>query len=204
MEVTKSTDTSWCPDPFAFRNWRGVLEFSHHAWCGLCCHPRCSMCNRFSTTTNLFISFTYIALKPSTMSEGAGSSSKLGKRARDGESTSPAPENVNNNGSEVPEMPPADMEDSSDDEIGPMPGGDIVISNGRKKKRTGEHVLLLHRPQTIELMTPSSSAWKALLGITSWYRPLLQVFYASGTPELYYNDQVRNHRSTCIISIWQN
>ncbi|OXG32303.1 peptidylprolyl isomerase domain and WD repeat-containing protein 1 [Cryptococcus neoformans Ze90-1] len=70
------------------------------------------------------------------MSEGADSSSKLGKRARDGESTSPAPENVNNNGSEVPEMPPADMEDSSDDEIGPMPGGDIVISNGRKKKRT--------------------------------------------------------------------
>lgn len=92
------------------------------------------------------------------MSEGAGSSSNLGKRARDGENTSPTPENVNNNGLEVPEMPPADMEDSSDDEIGPMPGGDIVISKGRKKKRTGELLLLLHRPQTIELMIFSSSA----------------------------------------------
>lgn len=92
------------------------------------------------------------------MSEAAGSSSKLGKRARDGDSTSPVPENVNNGGSEVPEMPAADVEDSSDDEIGPMPGGDVVISNGRKKKRTGEHVLLLHRLQTIELMTPSSPA----------------------------------------------
>ena len=43
---------------------------------------------------------------------------------------------------DLPEMPPADMDDSSDDEIGPMPvpGGEVKVSNGRKKRRAGETV----------------------------------------------------------------
>ncbi|WWC61250.1 uncharacterized protein I303_103831 [Kwoniella dejecticola CBS 10117] len=62
--------------------------------------------------------------------------STLGKRARNG---SAEPETVETKADEVdvPEMPGADVDDSSDEEIGPMPGGggDVVISNGRKKKR---------------------------------------------------------------------
>jgi peptidylprolyl isomerase domain and WD repeat-containing protein 1 len=40
----------------------------------------------------------------------------------------------------VPRVPPAEIDDSSDEEIGPMPGAEDVASgsatqNGRKKKR---------------------------------------------------------------------
>ncbi len=40
----------------------------------------------------------------------------------------------------VPDMPPADVEDSSDEKIGPMPvpdpeGSAVKVSNGRRKKR---------------------------------------------------------------------
>ncbi len=57
----------------------------------------------------------------------------LGKRQRE-------EENGSSSGG-VPDMPPADVDDSSDEEIGPMPGPAtdevIVHTNGRKKKRAG-------------------------------------------------------------------
>ena len=56
----------------------------------------------------------------------------LGKRPHD---------DVDGDG-EVPAMPPADMEDSSDEEIGPMPVPEgtegVIMTKGRKKKRAGE------------------------------------------------------------------
>ncbi|OCF35389.1 peptidylprolyl isomerase domain and WD-repeat protein 1 [Kwoniella heveanensis BCC8398] len=94
------------------------------------------------------------------MSEDAGPSS-LGKRARE---TSPASDvngksNGDTNGGfkeeDVPEMPPADMDDSSDEEIGPMPGGgtgaEVVVSSSRKKKRAvlpHERLYLASLPDT--------------------------------------------------------
>lgn len=41
------------------------------------------------------------------------------------------------------EMPPADIDDSSDEEIGPMPvpgadGTEVKVTNGRRKKRAGK------------------------------------------------------------------
>ncbi|WVO12787.1 hypothetical protein L204_100395 [Cryptococcus depauperatus] len=65
------------------------------------------------------------------MSEEAGPSSTLGKRIRNGSTASPASENI----PKVPDMPPADIADSSDEEFGPMPGADVALSNERKKKR---------------------------------------------------------------------
>lgn len=63
----------------------------------------------------------------------------LGKRARDEVSETG---DQSTSAGAVPEMPPADMDDSSDEEIGPMPTGPsdtgVVMSNGRKKKRAGE------------------------------------------------------------------
>jgi peptidylprolyl isomerase domain and WD repeat-containing protein 1 len=58
------------------------------------------------------------------MSDQENGTTALGKRGRDEE------------GVAVPDMPSADMDDSSDDEIGPMPtAGDGAVQNGRKKKR---------------------------------------------------------------------
>lgn len=52
----------------------------------------------------------------------------------------------------VPDMPPADLEDSDDEEIGPMPDAPSVeISKGRKKKRAvlpHERVFLDNMPDT--------------------------------------------------------
>ena len=55
-----------------------------------------------------------------------------------------------------PEMPPADMNDSSEEEIGPMPvpggdGAEVKIINGRRKKRAvlpHERIYLNHLPDT--------------------------------------------------------
>ena len=59
----------------------------------------------------------------------------LGKRQRED-----APEDQQD---EAPVMPPADVDDSSDDEIGPMPtmddGGDMK-SQAKKKKRSGGYL----------------------------------------------------------------
>ena len=58
----------------------------------------------------------------------------LGKRPREAS-------NGADDGEEVgPPMPGADVDDSSDDEIGPMPGASSSETNGkkRKKKRAGE------------------------------------------------------------------
>lgn len=68
------------------------------------------------------------------MAESAATQN-LGKRARDG-SEEPAVEVT------VPDMPAADVDDSSDEEIGPMPTApgeeaSVVVTNGRKKKRAG-------------------------------------------------------------------
>jgi hypothetical protein len=46
-------------------------------------------------------------------------------------------------GDSVLEMPPADIDDSSDEEIGPMPvpgadGTEVKVTNGRRKKRAGK------------------------------------------------------------------
>jgi hypothetical protein len=69
----------------------------------------------------------------------------LGKRPREDESGSGGTDGGDGDG--VPEMPPPDMEDSSDEEIGPMPTapGEEEGSNGatngqkrKKKKRAGE------------------------------------------------------------------
>ena len=69
--------------------------------------------------------------------------SKLGKRTRTngGGDRGGGPDGGGDN---VPETPPADVEDSDDgEEVGPMPGtaegGDVavVMINGRKKKRAG-------------------------------------------------------------------
>jgi peptidylprolyl isomerase domain and WD repeat-containing protein 1 len=74
------------------------------------------------------------------MSEADSAATALGKRPREDESGG-------TDGDGVPEMPPPDMEDSSDEEIGPMPSapGEEEGSNGatngqkrKKKKRAGE------------------------------------------------------------------
>ena len=41
-----------------------------------------------------------------------------------------------------PEMPPADLDDSSDEEIGPMPvpGVEVKALNGRRKRRAGQTI----------------------------------------------------------------
>jgi hypothetical protein len=60
------------------------------------------------------------------MSDEDNSLKALGKRSRD-----------ESDAADIPEMPPADMDDSSDDEIGPMPtpGGDGDAGNGKKRKK---------------------------------------------------------------------
>lgn len=58
--------------------------------------------------------------------------------------------NVEGDG-DVPEMPPADMDDSDDEEIGPMPDAPVEVSQGRKKKRAilpHERVFLDNMPDT--------------------------------------------------------
>jgi peptidylprolyl isomerase domain and WD repeat-containing protein 1 len=83
------------------------------------------------------------------------------KRTRDdanGEKTSiSAGTGSNGNGGrlasdDVPEMPPADMDDSDDEEIGPMPDvPSVEMSKGRKKKRAvlpHERVFLDNMPDT--------------------------------------------------------
>lgn len=72
------------------------------------------------------------------MSENEEGPSTLGKRSRE--------EEAENGVTDIPEMPSADMDDSSDEEIGPMPVPEseaiASASNGRKKKkRAGEWVL---------------------------------------------------------------
>lgn len=74
------------------------------------------------------------------MSEIEDSGSTLGKR--------PRVDDNENGTTEVPVMPAADMDDSSDDEIGPMPvpasEAAAATSNGRKKKkRAGTSFLVL-------------------------------------------------------------
>lgn len=77
------------------------------------------------------------------------------KRSRDDAETGTS----NGNGSrqvvdDVPEMPPAELDDSDDDEIGPMPDTDapsVEVSKGRKKKRAvlpHERVFLDNMPDT--------------------------------------------------------
>jgi peptidylprolyl isomerase domain and WD repeat-containing protein 1 len=76
------------------------------------------------------------------MSDTDAVPSALGKRTRKDEGKT-SNNGVGNGGGEVPEMPPADMDDSSDEEIGPMPTGpgegegEAAMGNGRKKKRRG-------------------------------------------------------------------
>jgi hypothetical protein len=79
------------------------------------------------------------------MSEADSAATALGKRPREDESGSGGTDGGDGDG--VPEMPPPDMEDSSDEEIGPMPTapGEEEGSNGatngqkrKKKKRAGE------------------------------------------------------------------
>ena len=67
------------------------------------------------------------------MSEQTENGNALGKRPREDEEA----EEEEGDG---PQMPPADADDSSDDEIGPMPvpaSGEsgALVTNGRKKKR---------------------------------------------------------------------
>ncbi|ORX39736.1 peptidyl-prolyl cis-trans isomerase [Kockovaella imperatae] len=87
----------------------------------------------------------------------ASDTSKLGKRAREGSHGADSPEDGQEAGPAVPEMPGADVEDSSDEEIGPMPsaGGDGVneSSNGKRKKKKRavlphERLYLDHLPDT--------------------------------------------------------
>lgn len=77
------------------------------------------------------------------------------KRTRDDADEVPAAAGSNGTGpgGDVPEMPPAEMDDSDDDdEIGPMPDAPSVeISKGRKKKRAvlpHEKVFLDNMPDT--------------------------------------------------------
>jgi peptidylprolyl isomerase domain and WD repeat-containing protein 1 len=88
------------------------------------------------------------------MSEPESSAVAGSKRPRD-EEVQVSNGNGNGNGAVsgdgVPEMPPADMDDS-DDEIGPMPDAPSVeVSKGRKKKRavlSHERVYLENIPDT--------------------------------------------------------
>lgn len=74
------------------------------------------------------------------MSENEAASSALGKRARD------SGEEADGSGrpAEVPDMPAGDVDDSSDEEIGPMPvaeEADGAAENGKgrkKRKRAGK------------------------------------------------------------------
>lgn len=88
-----------------------------------------------------------LPITPPIMSDPETPSTSLGKRLRHGSrSASPT----------IPEMPPADVEDSSDEEIGPMPipsSSDNAPTNGhgRKKKRATlphERLYLDHLPDT--------------------------------------------------------
>lgn len=68
------------------------------------------------------------------MSDGEGSSSAPAKRPREDDDDG------------VPDMPPADVEDSSDEEIGPMPvpgddGAPVKVKNSRRKKGAGSSSL---------------------------------------------------------------
>jgi peptidylprolyl isomerase domain and WD repeat-containing protein 1 len=90
------------------------------------------------------------------MSESESSAVAGSKRPRDDEEEVQVSNgNGNRNGAVsgdgVPEMPPADMDDS-DDEIGPMPDAPSVeVSKGRKKKRavlSHERVYLENIPDT--------------------------------------------------------
>jgi peptidylprolyl isomerase domain and WD repeat-containing protein 1 len=122
----------------------------------------------------------------------------LGKRARD-----EAPKNGDQSTSAgaVPEMPPADMDDSSDEEIGPMPTGPsdtgVVMSNGRKKKRAGEckgiwygnlpiHVAASFGSQYSPklTMTRSAAPREVVLGASAGYGSILQEFHAQGYDQL--------------------
>jgi peptidylprolyl isomerase domain and WD repeat-containing protein 1 len=63
------------------------------------------------------------------MSDTEQAATTLGKRTREEDA---------NESADVPEMPSADMDDSSDDEIGPMPvpeAAGTAQSNGRRKKK---------------------------------------------------------------------
>ncbi len=76
----------------------------------------------------------------SIMSHNDAASSALGKRARD------SADDVEGNGvaPDVPDMPAGDLDDSSDEEIGPMPvaeEADGAVENGKgrkKRKRAGK------------------------------------------------------------------
>lgn len=74
------------------------------------------------------------------------------KRTRDDVEENGASNGNGANAADVPDMPPADIEDSDDEEIGPMPDAPSVeVSKGRKKKRAvlpHERVYLDNMPDT--------------------------------------------------------
>ncbi|ORY22764.1 peptidyl-prolyl cis-trans isomerase [Naematelia encephala] len=80
------------------------------------------------------------------MSDTVDPSPSLGKRLR---STSPSNGVIDNS---LPAMPSAEVDDSSDEEIGPMPTADITNGNGRSSKKAKKRLTLPHEKVYLENM----------------------------------------------------
>lgn len=111
------------------------------------------------------------------MSDGEQDVTVLGKRARHGEDSQM--ENPDTDGPAAG-GDPVEVEDDSDDDIGPMPMPAGVENGGVKKKRKGELVVLFPRAHWRNLESPSTPSREVVSRTSSKCRPILQEFHAQG------------------------